>query len=289
MATSLARSRPLGVSTALPMLGRPPFGRPSLGRPSFGRPPFGRPPFGRPPSGPLSSGLTSAGMAPTGRNSTSPASNSSSGTAMAGTPCLVRKLRTSCSQARCSGPSVSPAASTSPAVSISRQYRSGVRTFHHLRAEPIRGYQVRVGGAADAPVLTLRPVQEVVSAACAGRSPVRDLVPFEAGIRQHCLSEQVLVRLVVVGGMARWLRGQRRPRLDRQGVGADVSRSRLEAEHRVQRSPASPPRSPRRRRRSGQGCKRRRNPVSPANSTARLTEPGSCCRPSDPSTCGTID
>ena len=57
---------------------------------------------------------------------------------------------------------------------------------------PAATVAVAVGGAADAEVLALRPVEEVVAALVAGPGPVRDLVPGEPGRAQPLVGDRYL-------------------------------------------------------------------------------------------------
>src|SRR5205085_8014570 len=83
---------------------------------------------------------------------------------------------------------------------------------------------VRVGGAADSPVVALRPIQQIVTALVAGPGPVGDLVALEPGGGEGGLGRQVLGRLVVVVGVPAAVGGQWRARLHGEGVGAEVGR-----------------------------------------------------------------
>ena len=83
---------------------------------------------------------------------------------------------------------------------------------------------VRVRGAAETSIVVLIPVEEVVARLVAGARPVRHLVVRQASSSQQVVGEFVLVRLVVVVGMAVGLRRQRRPGFDGESVGRDVRR-----------------------------------------------------------------
>src|SRR5207248_3904802 len=88
--------------------------------------------------------------------------------------------------------------------------------------------RVAVGGAADAEVLPLGPVEEVVTALAPRSGPVGDLVPGAAGGAEGGVGRPVPGRLVVVVGGGDLTGGdppgQRRAGLDGEGVGADVGR-----------------------------------------------------------------
>ena len=89
---------------------------------------------------------------------------------------------------------------------------------------PPAAVRVRMGGATDAPVVALLPVQLVVAALVAGPGPVGDLVVGQPRRGQRVVHDRVLVSLVVVVRMAGRVGGERGPRLHGEGVGADVGR-----------------------------------------------------------------
>ncbi len=145
---------------------------------------------------------------------------------------------------------------------------------------------MRVGGAAEAAVVLLSPVEHVVPALVAGQRPVRDLVVGQTGRGEQLVDQLVLVGLVVVVGMTVRLRGQRRAGLDRERVGGHVGR--VELDDRLDRAAPVVDRLPRR---AVDQVEVERRQVRPGGSP-RPRPPRcrwSCVRPSAPSTCVAID
>ena len=114
--------------------------------------------------------------------------------------------------------------------------RFGRPTASHRIDVPLRGPEVppastgpmRVGGAPDAEVVVLAPIQQVVTALVTGPSPVRDLVVGQPGGAQPVIDQLVVVGLHVVVRVSGGVVGQGRARLDRQPVRRHVGRVELQ-------------------------------------------------------------